>query len=450
MTRVGLLILAFAAIGLSCLGQAAPASQTQTDASGKSADPTQSFVSPLTLGTGATLAVTQKGTSVTAALASQTSNPVINFWQIGFSGTTNTSGQAEVYSTHESDAPGFQAKVGLGKSSMIKVRTTFTRTSAEFLSQVWCRDLVAQVDKSLPVDGRTNLAATTPCKDAVAAEQKALTAKPPLDEKGQPDAKTAALDQSVLLELERVAGNITPFNENDVCLKLKSDADFVQFCPGGKLHKDLTDARKAYPGFDTFTEDAPAKFQWGAWGNWIPVVTSTPYRPVVNGVADLSSKQNWTGLTNTGVGDLAVYYGNLSFGLEGGYGQTVQIKQQNVCLNTVSGSYSAQQCSMAMVGKPTPKNSWISSSTLQITPLPIFGENSALTGGAQVLFSYTAPSSGGHMSELAVPFYISPSLTRMSFVVGIKPTWDWNTDPTVGNKFSIAVFAGVRPSITKN
>jgi hypothetical protein len=59
-----------------------------------------------------------------------------------------------------------------------------------------------------------------------------------------------------------------------------------------------------------------------------------------------------------------------------------------------------------------------------------------------------APVAGGHSSELAAPLYVSPSVSRMSFVVGVQPTWDWNTDPTVGNKFSVLVFVGARPSIT--
>jgi hypothetical protein len=105
---------------------------------------------------------------------------------------------------------------------------------------------------------------------------------------------------------------------------------------------------------------------------------------------------------------------------------------------------------MAMVDKPSPKNSWISWTTLQVTPLPIVGKNAALSSGARVLFSYTAPTGRGRSSELAMPFYITRSATRMSFVVGIQTTWDWNTDPMVGNKFSIAMFAGARPSITKN
>jgi hypothetical protein len=37
----------------------------------------------------------------------------------------------------------------------------------------------------------------------------------------------------------------------------------------------------------------------------------------------------------------------------------------------------------------------------------------------------------------------------MKFVFGIQPTWDWNTDPKIGKKFSVSVFAGARPTIVK-
>lgn len=30
----------------------------------------------------------------------------------------------------------------------------------------------------------------------------------------------------------------------------------------------------------------------------------------------------------------------------------------------------------------------------------------------------------------------------MKFVFGIEPIWDWNTDPKVEKKFSVALFVG--------
>jgi len=452
MNRSQLLILAVVMGPLLCFAQTqSNAAPTQADASGKGSDPAQSFVSPLGLGTGATLAVTQKGTNISASIARQMFNPAINFWQVGFSGTANTNGQAEVYSSQEADSPAFKAQVGLGKSSFIKFRPVYTATSGEFRVQAWCRDEVNQVNNTLPGVGQIKINSSTSCKDAVVVEQQALKATPPVDDNGKPDSKTQAFDQQVLASLGTVTANSDPTVRQNICKTFKDNKDFYQYCDdSGKPQKSVEDEHTAYPGLDTYTKEAPSAFQWKIWGNWTPVLTSTPYRPVVDGVANLSDKLNWTKLLNTGVGNVALYYRSLTFGVEGGFGQTVQIKQQNVCLTTTSGSYSAQQCSMAMVGQPVPKNSWISSTALQISPLPIFGKSAALSSGAQAVFSYTAPTSGGHSSELAVPFYISPSATRMSFVLGIQPTWDWNTDPMVGNKFSIAVFAGARPSNTKN
>jgi hypothetical protein len=83
-------------------GQAQQPGQTQTQDQG--ADPTQSFVSPLGLGTGAVVAVTAKGTSVSAVVERQMIAPV-NFWQVGVSGTTDKNGQAQVYSSSDKDAP---------------------------------------------------------------------------------------------------------------------------------------------------------------------------------------------------------------------------------------------------------------------------------------------------------------------------------------------------------
>jgi hypothetical protein len=37
----------------------------------------------------------------------------------------------------------------------------------------------------------------------------------------------------------------------------------------------------------------------------------------------------------------------------------------------------------------------------------------------------------------------------MKFAFGIEPIWHWNTDPKVGKKFSVALFFGARPEITK-
>jgi hypothetical protein len=438
---------------LVLLGRLGCSAQKQADDAGKGSDPTQSFVSPLGLGTGATVAVTQTGPTVTAAIARQMFHPAINFWQVGLSGTANTSGQTTVYSSQQSDAPGFKGRVGLGKSSFIRYRPVYTSTAAEFLAQAWCRDEVNQINKTLPGSGQMKIDSSVRCREAVVMEQGALKVTPPVDEDGKVDQKAQELDQRILKRLQGLPETMGEDERDEVCENtLKNHPDFYQFCPkSAKTQKPWADQQRAYPGLDSYTKDIPSPLQWKAWGNWTPILTSTAYRPVTKGVADLSKKDNWTKLLNTGVGDLAFYYGGKwALGLEGGYGQTVQITQQNICNTTTSGTYTAQQCSMAMVGIPTPKSSWIASTTLQAGSLPVFGKASTLSGGAQILFSYAAPRSGGHTSELAVPFFFSPRTTQMSFVVGIQPVWDWNTDPKVGNKFSVSVFVGARPAISKN
>jgi hypothetical protein len=452
----------FVSLPISARPQTSPAqpqtspAQAQPASADKGADPAQSFISPLGLGTGATLAVTKNGANITAAIARQVINPAINFWQVGFSGTTNTNGQAEPYSSQEADAPEFKAKLGLGKSSFIKYRPIYTATAGEVIVQAWCRDIVGQVNKSLPDAGQIKIDSPVHCQDAVELELNALKATPPIDDSGKVDAVAVAFDQKILASVAAVADNQKADDQvlalSAVCNQLGKDKNasaYVPYCPGGKSYKSTVDqASTAYPGLESLIKGAPSEFEWKVWATWAPVLTSTPYRPVVNGVANLSDKLNWTKLLNTGVGDIALYYGSLALGLEGGYGKTVQIKDQNVCNNTTSGTYTAQQCSMAMVGEPVPKNSWVSSTTLQVAPLPLFGKGAAISSVAQVLFGYVAPVAGGHSSELAAPLYVSPSVSRMSFVVGVQPTWDWNTDPTVGNKISVLVFVGARPSIT--
>ena len=104
---------------------------------------------------------------------------------------------------------------------------------------------------------------------------------------------------------------------------------------------------------------------------------------------------------------------------------------------------------MAMIGKPNPTNAWMASSALQFYPIAVLGKGTLFNPGVQVNFSYVAPTTGGHSSELAFPFYVAPSASPMKFVVGIQPTWDWNTSPKIGNKFTISLFVGARPEVAK-
>jgi hypothetical protein len=366
----------------------------------------------------------------------------VNFWQVGVSGTTDKNGQAEVYSSSDKDAPGFKAKIGVGHSSFIKLRPIYTATGGDFVREAWCRDLVNVVNKTLG-PAAASVPQSAQCADAVKQVGAALTNSPPKDE------KTATLDKQVISLLGAINLTVTMDQQTAICNQLKDQAAFFQFCPG-HLAKSVEDQRKNYPAlYSAMVLGQPSPFQWKAWGSWAPTLSSVDYRAVQAGVPNLATKLQWTHLLNTALGDFALYYGKLSFGLEGGFGQTVQVKTQNVCNNTTSGTYTAQLCDMAMLGQPDPKNAWVGSSTFELNPLPVLGKGALLSPGVQVVFSYLAFTAGGHSSELAMPFYLAPSLAPMKFVFGIQPTWDWNTDPMVGNKFSVALFVGARPEITK-
>jgi hypothetical protein len=446
MRAIGLLVIATLAGG-----QVVSLAQKGSGAASKGSDSSQSFISPLGMGTGGTVSITQNGTAITAAVAGQLLKVPLNFWQVGFSGTVDTNGKEAVYSTDESDAPAFKGKIGIGKSSFIRYRPEFTLTASQFLNEAWCRDEVNQVNLALPVAGQISIPSSTSCKDAVALEQMALAKTPPVDNNGDPDAKTTMFDEILLKALAGLTEPVSLEDRSAICTSLSASADFYQFCAdSGKPQPSWSDQRKVYPGLDTYTKKIPPAFNWKIWANWLPILASTPYYPKTAGVVDLTTKDNWTGLLNTGLGDLALYYKKAAFGLEGGYGQTVNIKTENVCNTITSGTYTAQQCNAAMLGKPAPQNAWQASANLLLSPLPVFGSSGLLSAGEETLFSYTAPVSGGHSSELAPMFFISPSITQMSFVVGVQPTWNWNSDPKVGNKFSVTVYIGARPGVNQN
>ncbi len=433
------LVFCLAACGLA-QGRAQQPGQTQTPDQG--ADPTQNFVSPLGLGTGAIVSVTSKGTSVSAAVERQMVSP-LNFWQVGVSGTTDKNGQAQLYSSSDKDAPGFKAKIGIGHSSFIKLWPVYNTTGGDFVRQAWCRDLVNAVNMTL----KPSAASVPPSADCADAVKRVGTA---LAKSQLKDAKTAALDDQVISLLGDITSTVTMDKETEVCNFLKEQsAPFYQFCPG-KLAKSVEEQQRNYPAlYSQLVRGQPSPFQWKAWGSWAPTLTSVDYRAVQAGVPDLADKHQWTHILNTVLGDIALYHGKFAFGVEGGFGQTVQVNTQNVCNNTTSGAFTAQQCDMAMVGQPNPKNAWMGSSTLELNPLPVLGKGALINPGVQVVYSYVAPTSGGHSSELAMPFYLAPSVAPMKFVFGIQPTWDWNTNPKVGNKFFIALFVGARPEITK-
>jgi hypothetical protein len=439
MTRAYARRLAWTLLLVPCLAQE------------KGSDATQSFVSPLGPGTGATVVITQKSTDITAAVQRQMNSRGVNFWQFGISGALDKNGQQSVYSSYEPDAPGFKAKLGVGRSSFYKLRPDLDQTSTAFLGQAWCRDILNTVNQLLPHPALVANGAT--CKEALQAVMTAFALSPPVDTAGKPDAKAIAEDTLAFNQLGAAADVLDEKTRKNICgIFHKAGSDLFKTCPdSGQKTKELTEQQEAYPDLAkrVVVLGEPPNFQWKLWGSWAPTLTSAPYRAVTDGVADLATKQTWTKLLNTGVGDFAAYYGAWAFGLEAGYGQTVQITTQNICKNTTSDSYTAQKCDLAMLGQPKPTNAWMFSGTLQVSPLPGLGKGTSISPGAEIVFSYSAPTSGGHTSELGVPFYFGSSTAPMSFVFGIQPTWDWNTDPKIGNKFSVSLFAGARPGVTK-
>lgn len=434
------------------------ATQTQMQTQDKGADSTQSFTSALGFGTAATLSVTSKGTSVVASVERQMDSPAINFWQVAFSGTTDKNGQTQLFSSSDKDAPGFKGKFGIGKSSFIRKWLGYTASAGLIVREAMCRDLLDPVNKSLahPVDIPDDAVCTT-ALDVV----KSIYAKAPPSDAAAKKADDLILDQltdkvnRLMTEEQQVPDKVPDpiLAENEMCQAfektLGKDSAAYKLCPGsgGTIHSP-EDIKKKYPAL--YTLIAPPKpFQWKVWGSWAPTVTSVDYRASSNGVTDLADKHQWTQLLNSGLGDIALYEGRFALGLEGGFGQTVQVTTQNVCNTMTSGTYTSQSCDMAMIGKPNPTNAWMASSALQVYPIPVLGKNTQFNPGLQVNLSYVAPTTGGHSSELSIPFYLAPSAKPMTFVVGIQPTWDWNTNPKIGNKFTVALFVGARPEITK-
>src|SRR6185436_20804788 len=86
-------------------------------------DAVQGLGSPFQVGPGVTFLITQDKKTLTAGLSGQRPGHKINFWQFGLTGTTNDEGQALVYSTLDTDAPGMKAKIGFGHSSFLSAQT---------------------------------------------------------------------------------------------------------------------------------------------------------------------------------------------------------------------------------------------------------------------------------------------------------------------------------------
>jgi len=184
----------------------------------------------------------------------------VNFWQVAVSGTIDKNGQVLTYSSHDTDAPGFKGKFGIGRSSFIKERPIYTATGGDFLRQAWCRDLLAVVNRTL-LTGAASIPKGADCEVAVGLIKSALKASPPTED------KTAALDKQVVGQLDAIASTLTMDQQSAECSSLKDQPTFYQYCPA-QLYKSVEEQRKKYPELYTrIVFGQPSKFQWKAWGS---------------------------------------------------------------------------------------------------------------------------------------------------------------------------------------
>jgi hypothetical protein len=241
--------------------------------------------------------------------------------------------------------------------------------------------------------------------------------------------------------------------ETTFCAKLKaSKSDAFNTClDSGSVIPSVEDLRTVYPALYAQLVQAaelPALYYKLSF-NWAPTLVSTDYRSVSNGTPNLATAEHWSSVLNTFALDGAIYYKAWSFGVEAGYGRTVNITQQNICHNQTNGSFTAQQCKNAMIGEPDPVDTASATAAASFTP----GTHSALSAlvrpGVEVVAHYEHPSgsNGGNKSQLYVPIYIAPISSPLKFVIGLQPTWTWNSEPMQKNDFSVYLFVGARPSV---
>ncbi len=413
----------------------------------KSNDATQTILSPLGLGTGATVALTQNGTTVSVAVSQQFEGKVLNFWQLGMSGTLDKQGQAQVFSSQDSDAPGFQGKVGLGYSSFYAKDTStdaddVAKQQTQFRGEAWCMDTLAALNKTLPKPGElpkdSTCAATLTKMQSILADQPATMTQPAKD--------TAKLIVDTLSGLSEKYGAL---ERSGACTTFKDKAPVVyQFCPAsGKPQSSIEEQKKIYP--NAYKQDVKKElspFYFTVAGNWIPSVTSVEYRAVTAGVADLATKHEFHRLLEGGSFDFATYYERLSWGADVAYGEAVKVKLQHVCQTTTSGTYTAQDCSDVMVGAPNPKRTKSITSAIAVNPLVPLSFPLLFRPGTQVTYHFEQRSDG-HSTTLKWPIYFAGLSSPMKLVFGFEPTWNWDTDPKSRKKFSVSLFAGARPGV---
>jgi len=437
--------MTLAGVSRGATGATASGDQSSGGSSAAAADATQSFISPLGLGSGATVSVTEKGATATAAVDQQFNSNFVNFYQVGLSGTTNTNGQASVYSSTDTGAPGFKGKVGVGYSSFQATYTkAYTAAGDKLKGEVWCINVAARL-AGMSIS-TTEASTLTSCAPIINTAKALINALP-----SGTDAKTIASARKVLAQLESGLSDEAA-TEVTVCKTLKAaSAEAYTACPdSGAPDISVEDLGRIYTALYARVvqpTSLPALY-YKLSLNWSPSLVSTDYRSVTNSVPNLATTEHWSSLLNALALDGSLYYKAWSFGLEGAYGKTVDIKQQNVCKTQTNGAYTAQQCENAMIGRPEPINTASATAALSFTPTASSAVTRLFRPGVELLGYFEHPSEGGgHKAELSLPLYLAPIASPLKAVIGIQPMWTWNNEPNQKNDFSVFLFVGARPSV---
>jgi hypothetical protein len=445
-SRVLATCIALCPVGIVRDANASDAAQPNSSSTGTGgADSTQSFVSPLGLGSGATIAVMQKGATAAASIEQQLTASWVNFWQLGLSGATNTNGQAAVYSSTDTGAPGFKGKLGFGHSSFQATDTrAYTAAGRRLKGEVWCINVAAKL-AGLSL-ARSDAARYTSCKPMIDAAMATLAALP-----SGVDAKSAATKVDVLKDLQAALFDEAAA-EDRICKTLKAaSAEAYNACPdSGAIDLSVEDLGQIYPTlYSQIVQVAalPALY-YKLSLNWSPTLVSTDYRSVVNGVPNLATNEHWSRVLNAVAMDASVYYKAWSFGLETAYGKTVSIVEQNVCNTTTSGTFTAQQCKNAMIGEPDPMNTASVTGAISFTPAANSKTAALIRPGFEAVAYFERPSgTDGHKTQISLPLYMAPISAPLKFVIGLEPIWTWNTEPKQKNDFSVVLFVGARPNV---
>jgi hypothetical protein len=420
------------------------APQEEKKASG--GDETQSFDSPLPLAGGFTLAASKDKTTVTLAMTSTVAAPGL-FWQFGISGTADK-GESTVFTNADGFAPGVRGKVGLGYSSFLAEEDPARDAQVDlFMREAWCIDAVRATAKTI---GTTFVAlpdtkSVATCRSVYDYLPKAFeTWKTSIPAPKEDDVKAVA---AVIPKIESViTAGFADVAYLQACDAIK-DIEWAKATCRSKKSLNLQ-ARK-YPLVFQRVVTIPSK----AWdflisANWTPTITATKYRPIISGVADLSTEEKWRGLLNGGTLDASVRYRRLSAGGQFSYADKLDEKKMepvDVCERTTDGAFYADRCRKAAIGEPDPFASAAVSAVIALDPImSSFGESS-FRPGVQLTARWERLAEGKKRYLVSIPLYLARINSPFDLVVGVKPTYEWVRGPKPSEDFAVSIFLGARP-----